>query len=299
MSVVRRTALADAGGWAEWCLTEDSELAIRVHELGYRSVYLREPFGWGLIPDTFDGYRTQRFRWTYGPVQELRHHWRGFLPARLGGADRLSRAQRIHHANHGLDVAIIGIRLLSWPLALAAGASLVLHHEHVSVPFELWLAATALLVSGLVIRWLQYCRVTGATLPGAIGAIVAYQALGYTIAMASLRAVLGRPAAWHRTDKFRKARRLSRGLATTVTESAIAAVLLGGAFVLIGYTRGGLATMLAIGLGVQGLGFACTPVVALIAEHALVSRRVDARLRRDVAPKVRDDGDPTGATTAA
>src|SRR5206468_6121527 len=35
MSLLRREALERAGGWAEWCVTEDSELAIRVHALGY------------------------------------------------------------------------------------------------------------------------------------------------------------------------------------------------------------------------------------------------------------------------
>ncbi len=66
MSLIRRTALETVGGWAEWCLTEDAKLSIRLHAAGYRSVYLNEPLGRGLIPDTFEGYRRQRFRWTYG-----------------------------------------------------------------------------------------------------------------------------------------------------------------------------------------------------------------------------------------
>lgn len=45
MSLIRRSALDEAGGWAEWCLTEDSELAIRIHALGYDGVYLSEAFG--------------------------------------------------------------------------------------------------------------------------------------------------------------------------------------------------------------------------------------------------------------
>ena len=34
MCLIRRTALEEAGGWAEWCVTEDSELALRIHALG-------------------------------------------------------------------------------------------------------------------------------------------------------------------------------------------------------------------------------------------------------------------------
>src|SRR4029450_6605460 len=34
MTLVRRTALDDAGGWAEWCITEDAELGLRLFEHG-------------------------------------------------------------------------------------------------------------------------------------------------------------------------------------------------------------------------------------------------------------------------
>src|SRR5206468_2951819 len=80
MSVIRLAALDTAGGWAEWCMTEDSELAIRIHAAGYSSVYIERPYGWGLIPETWEGYKKQRFRWTYGPVQELMAHARVLLP---------------------------------------------------------------------------------------------------------------------------------------------------------------------------------------------------------------------------
>ena len=74
MSLIRREALEAAGGWAEWCATEDSEVAIRIHALGYTSVYVNEVFGRGVIPETFGGYKKQRHRWTVGPVQELKRH---------------------------------------------------------------------------------------------------------------------------------------------------------------------------------------------------------------------------------
>ena len=83
MCLLRTAALRRAGGWAEWCLTEDSEVSVRIRAAGYRGIYLGETFGRGLIPETFDDYRKQRFRWTAGPVQQLRRHWRLFLPAPL------------------------------------------------------------------------------------------------------------------------------------------------------------------------------------------------------------------------
>jgi cellulose synthase/poly-beta-1,6-N-acetylglucosamine synthase-like glycosyltransferase len=39
MCLIRKKALEEAGGWAEWCQTEDSELSIRIHAAGYSSVY--------------------------------------------------------------------------------------------------------------------------------------------------------------------------------------------------------------------------------------------------------------------
>ncbi len=70
LSLIRRRALERAGMWAPWCLTEDSELAIRIHALGYRSYNLGRTFGRGLIPEDFVRYRRQRFRWSAGPVQQ-------------------------------------------------------------------------------------------------------------------------------------------------------------------------------------------------------------------------------------
>src|SRR5690606_21263945 len=51
MCLLRANVLRNVGGWAEWCLTEDSEVSVRLREAGYRGIYLRETFGRGLIPD--------------------------------------------------------------------------------------------------------------------------------------------------------------------------------------------------------------------------------------------------------
>ena len=56
MCLIRTQALKAAGGWAEWCLTEDSEVSVRLREIGYQGFYLRETFGRGLIPENFDDY---------------------------------------------------------------------------------------------------------------------------------------------------------------------------------------------------------------------------------------------------
>ena len=120
MCLIRRAALEEAGGWAEWCVTEDSELAIRIHALGYSSVYVTKTFGRGLISETFSGYKRQHFRWTYGPVQELKRHYRLSLPRPWGRPSSLSVAQKVDHLNHGLDRANGGLSFLLMPLGVAS-----------------------------------------------------------------------------------------------------------------------------------------------------------------------------------
>jgi len=55
MTLVRRTAMEEMNGWATWCITEDTELGLRLMETGYGAMYSRERFGHGLTPDHFAG----------------------------------------------------------------------------------------------------------------------------------------------------------------------------------------------------------------------------------------------------
>jgi len=282
MSLIRRAALERAGGWATWCLTEDSELAIRIHALGYQSVYLTDPYGRGLIPETFGGYRRQRYRWTYGPVQEFQRHWRLFLPGRLAAPSALTGQQKLHHANHGLDVMCIGVRALCFLWAAAAAASLVAHHERVPMPAELWVAATCLLAGHLIMRWLTYRRAVRASARQALGGILAFAALTHVITTASLRAVACHPARWQRTSKFRQPQRGLRALACARGETVLglAGLLVAGA--LIAVHGGGIVTALAIGLAVQALTYLTAPAVALAADRSLAraAHRPSARAAR-------------------
>ena len=150
MCLLRAEALRKAGGWAEWCLTEDSEVSVRLRAVGYRGLYFVETFGRGLIPETFDDYKKQRFRWTAGPVQQLRRYWKLFLPAplapRMPGWTKLLEVLRCVaplRMLFGMICAVLG-------LAMTSVALLTRSMEPVDVPDVVWLLLTLGTLTSLV-----------------------------------------------------------------------------------------------------------------------------------------------------
>ncbi len=100
MAILRAAAVIEVGGWAEWCLTEDSEIAVRLHAAGYQGICLKHTYGRGVVPETFFDYRKQRFRWTAGPVQVLFHHWNLMMP---WGGGKMTLLQRWIEFRHSTD----------------------------------------------------------------------------------------------------------------------------------------------------------------------------------------------------
>ncbi|HVI69229.1 MAG TPA: glycosyltransferase family 2 protein [Magnetospirillaceae bacterium] len=76
--------------WNTGCITEDTELGIRINQLGYRGVYINQSFGMGMLPLDYTSLRVQRQRWSYGNMQVLLGHLWAIITA-----PRLNRTQRI------------------------------------------------------------------------------------------------------------------------------------------------------------------------------------------------------------
>ena len=287
MCLIRRIALEEAGGWAEWCNTEDSELAIRIHALGYTSVYLTTTFGRGLIPETFAGYKRQRFRWVVGPVQELKHHYRLFLPRVLGGSSKLSAAQKVHHLNHGLQN--VHLSLLFMPLGACIVVSMGIHQEVIPVPFALWATGGVGLISGLALQWLMYRVVLRCSLKDALGFVIASSALSHTRAIASLWGLFARSIPWRRTNKF-KALPLGLGaLRSAQTELlfGLGTVLFAaGAFAAL--PRSGFVVFLLVGGVLQSLNYFAAVALALLAERDVRSRQEESALSSPELEKSND-----------
>jgi len=81
MVMVRLSAMMEVGGWGIDTIVEDSELGLRLFEAGYSAHYTNKRYGYGLLPDTFEAFKTQRHRWAYGAIQILKKHWRELKPS--------------------------------------------------------------------------------------------------------------------------------------------------------------------------------------------------------------------------
>lgn len=92
MCLVRREALMEAGGWSSDTICEDTDLGLTILELGWTAHYTNRRYGHGLLPDTFEAFKKQRFRWAYGGMQIVKKHWRRFLPGRSGLTQEQRRA---------------------------------------------------------------------------------------------------------------------------------------------------------------------------------------------------------------
>ncbi|NEO97269.1 MAG: UDP-forming cellulose synthase catalytic subunit [Symploca sp. SIO2E9] len=71
-AVIRKKHILQVGGIAVETVTEDCHTALRLHSLGYKSVYYDKIMIAGLAPEKFSSYIGQQVRWARGMAQILR-----------------------------------------------------------------------------------------------------------------------------------------------------------------------------------------------------------------------------------
>jgi len=203
MTLVRRSLLDELHGWAEWCITEDAELGLRVFQRGYQAHYLPRSYGRGVMPDTFIDFKKQRFRWAYGAMQILRAHARSMLHKDEG----LSTGQRYHFLAgwlpwlaDGFNLAFTGGAII-WSIAMIttsqmAGAALD--------PPLLTFSVLPLTLFAFKLMKLIHLYVTrvGANLRQTIAAAIAGLALSHTIGLAVLKGLITSNEPFFRTPKL-------------------------------------------------------------------------------------------------
>jgi cellulose synthase (UDP-forming) len=88
-ALIRRSALQAIGGVPTGSVTEDIHMSMGLHAAGYRTVYVDQPLGFLLAPETPLAYHVQRLRWAQGSLQILRRD-NPLLKRGLGAFQRLA-----------------------------------------------------------------------------------------------------------------------------------------------------------------------------------------------------------------
>lgn len=94
-AIVRMTALRQVGGVATDSVTEDIHTTIRMHKLGWRSVYHNEVLSRGLAAADAAQYQLQRLRWGTGAMQVLASRDNPLVTKGLRPTQRLAYATTI------------------------------------------------------------------------------------------------------------------------------------------------------------------------------------------------------------
>jgi glycosyltransferase involved in cell wall biosynthesis len=276
MCILRTRVLRLAGGWAEWCLTEDSEISVRMRAKGYRGIYLGETFGRGLIPTTFDDYKKQRFRWTAGPVQQLRRHWKLFRPypwaRRMPGWTKLLEVLRCIAPLRSLAALATGMLVLAGIVV----AALLGRMEPVDLPAIVWVLMPLAAATGLVRLWHRYWVAGIGSIGDMVRGEIARASLGYVVLVAGIAGLSSKPHAWRRTPKFGAEGSVGAALASVFPETIIGLAALaaaGGLVSLNGALGPELTALMVSGMAMMGLSFLCAPYMALLALRDIKRQR--------------------------
>ncbi|MCB1923926.1 MAG: glycosyltransferase [Gammaproteobacteria bacterium] len=279
MTMVRRKVLEDVEGWAEWCITEDAELGLRIFEQGHCAVYIPHSYGKGLMPDTFLDFKKQRFRWAYGAVLIMRQHL-----AQLFGLEKsaLTWGQRYHFLAGWLPWLADGFNLAFNLGALAWTAAMVLFPEHIAPPHPVFavLPLTLFVFKILKMFFLYRVRVE-ANLRQSIAAGLAGLALSHVISRAMLTGFVTRRIGFFRTPKRAEAHGVLQALLDAREELLFLIALLLGAYAVLQRIDFMMLDIRvwSVMLVVQSIPYAAAVIVSLISAAPRLSGRLVGALR--------------------
>jgi exo-beta-1,3-glucanase (GH17 family)/cellulose synthase/poly-beta-1,6-N-acetylglucosamine synthase-like glycosyltransferase len=228
MTMIRAAVLREVGGWAEWTVTEDAELGLRILEHGYDSVYATDSLGHGLTPDRFRDYRSQRFRWAIGATQILRMHGRKLLGLE---PSKLTPGQRFHFLTGWAAWLGDGLNLAFNLLAIAWSTLMILSPSEFLAPIARFSAFVIAFFAFKLVKmaWL-YRRRVRASVGETLAAIVAGLSLVYITGRAVLAGAAGTETRFVRTPKFADKDGVLGALEAVAGESLLAVALIVAAY---------------------------------------------------------------------
>ncbi|WP_119417942.1 glycosyltransferase [Desertibaculum subflavum] len=222
MTLIRKAALSQVGDWSEWCICEDAELGMKLMEAGWQSVYCRQRFGWGLTPDSFTGYKKQRFRWAYGAVQILKGHWRALLP----WDKRLTWSQKYHFVAGWAPWFADALGLVFAYASIIWTIGVLALPRYFEFPHTLFIVPTLAVFLVKVVQFLGLYRArVDCGLRQRIGAGIAGLALTYSVAKAMLYGIFTSKLPFMRTPKCENQPAMVQAIAMAWEEASLAALL--------------------------------------------------------------------------
>ena len=273
MTIVRRNALEQVGGWSIWCITEDTELGLKLFEAGYGAAYIPESLGKGLTPDTFGAFMTQRYRWVYGAMQIMKRH----ASAIFIGRKKLGWAQRYHFLSGWLPWMSDGLALIITVSALIWTMLMSVAPRHFDVPMmALSGAAIALFVAKTAKTLLLYPKKVRSGVKGALYASTAGLALTHTVAKAVWAGLFTSRKPFLRTPKCEDPASLGQVLRLAWQEAVLLAlgiVAVAGVMFSRGFDDPAAILWMCM-LAIQSLPYLATVLTAVL------SARSNARVRR-------------------
>src|SRR5499427_3637812 len=279
MTMVRRAQLENCR-WAEWCITEDAELGLRIFESGYDATYVPESYGRGLMPDTFIDFKKQRFRWAYGAMQILKSHARTLF---LEGGP-LSPGQRYHFIAGWLPWVADGCNLLFNLAALAWSAAMVWAPRQIDPPLVMYSVLPLSLFTFKLAKLMRLYRVRVASnLRQTVAAAIAGLALTHTIGTAAVKGLVTRSEPFFRTPKQGSTSGVLRALGAAREETVMVVGLLLSAWA-VSYTAlpqnmGPDHFAWIVVLLIQAVPYASSLIVSLMSAFQLPARLLGTSYR--------------------
>ncbi|HEY2071792.1 MAG TPA: glycosyltransferase family 2 protein [Rhizomicrobium sp.] len=263
MMVVRKSALEEVNGWSTWCITEDTELGLKLFEAGYGAAYIPESMGRGLTPDTLAAFMSQRYRWVYGAMQIMKRHGGAIFLGRRG----LTWAQRYQFLSGWLPWFSDGLGLAVTFFALIWTALMAAAPMYFDVPMAaLSAAALTLFFAKTAKTLLLYPKKVGSGVIGAVIASTAGLALTHTVGKAVLAGLFTANKPFLRTPKCENPAALGQVLKLAWQESTLLGLLWLAAFSML-FNRGlddPAAILWMIMLLIQSLPYFATVATAAI-----------------------------------
>ncbi|MBV9542496.1 MAG: glycosyltransferase [Alphaproteobacteria bacterium] len=279
MTIVRKHALEEVGGWAMWCITEDTELGLKLFEAGYAAAYIPDSMGRGLIPDTLDAFIAQRYRWVYGAMQIMKRH----AGAIFLGRTKLTAGQRYQFLVGWLPWISDGLGMIVTYMALIWTALMWAAPQTFDVPLPaLSASALALFAAKTLKTLLLYPQKVRSGMKGAIMASVAGLSSTHAVGKAVIAGLLTRGAPFLRTPKCEDPALLSQALRKVWQETTLFGVCM---LALLGLATGPSTDDPAVQLWMLMVFVQSVPYLATVVTACLsaVSQRVRATKAAPIA----------------